>query len=81
MLPCFRKGVQEVRILFDEVGTQGISPKDVERSRRDRTEEECDCYDSIDDGVPLPSQWSSFLKVHQKNKLHAAFCQIILLIL
>ena len=74
VLPFFRKGVQEVRILFDQVGTQGISPKDVERSRRDRTEEECDCFDSIDDGVPLPSQWSSFLKVRQNKH---ALCRFL----
>ena len=65
----FRKGYREVRILFDEDGTQGISPKGVERSRRDTGEakDTSDAYESISDGTTLPSNWMNFLKI-RKNK-------------
>ena len=58
----YRKGYREVCILFDEHDTQGISPKGIERSRRDSGEDNdnSDAYDSISDNVLLPSNWMNF---------------------
>nr|XP_054755303.1 uncharacterized protein LOC129261272 [Lytechinus pictus] len=59
----FKKGFKEVRILFDQVNTQGLSPKGMERSRRDEVgDEEEETFEYIDDDVPLPNNWMKFLK-------------------
>ena len=63
MTPYFSKGYKEVRILFDQSGTQGLSPKGIERKRRDGTDQDSDIFDIIEDNTPLPKQWSNFLKV------------------
>ena len=61
--PFFTKGFKEVRILFDQAGTQGLSPKGIERKRRDKTNEDTEIYENIDDNTPLPKHWGNFLKV------------------
>ena len=38
----FRRGFKDVRILFDQEDTQGMSPKGIERSRRDKEDEDFD---------------------------------------
>ena len=58
----FRKGFKEVRILFDQNETQGLSPKGMERSRRDKVSDEEEHFDNIDDNVTLPKKWMNFLK-------------------
>ena len=69
IISFFKKGVCDVRILFDQVGTQGISPKDVERSRRDvrNGDDEMPVFVSLDDDVLLPKPWSSFLKIRENK--------------
>lgn len=58
----FRKGFKEVRILFDQADTQGVSPKGMERSRRDGVDDEEEVFEHIGDDVPLPKNWMKFLK-------------------
>ena len=58
----FRNGFKEVRILFDQAETQGLSPKGMERSRRDEVNDEEEVYEYVDDNVPLPKNWMKFLK-------------------
>ena len=73
ILPYYRAGYREVRVLFDQSGTQGLSPKVIEQTRRDQNDENILILDSmIDDNTPLPSlttakAWSTFLK-NRKNK-------------
>ena len=57
--PYFHKGFKEVRILFDQAGTQGVSPKGIERKRRDQTDEDSEIIENIDDNTPLPKHWPS----------------------
>ncbi|XP_071481651.1 uncharacterized protein [Diadema antillarum] len=64
----FRRGYKEVRVLFDQYNTQGISPKYLERMRREKgNTNEPPAYESIDDNAPLPKNWEKFLK-HRPNK-------------
>lgn len=69
--PFFKKKYKEVRILFDQVCSQGISPKGFERERRDAgQDDDIEVFDSITDQTPLPQNWSKFLKVRtNKRKL------------
>ena len=69
VIPFFKKGCKEVRVLFDQVDSQGLSPKSVERSRRDATEEETDVYTDISDETILPPNWQKFLKVRTQKHL------------
>ncbi|XP_030853471.1 uncharacterized protein LOC100890520 isoform X1 [Strongylocentrotus purpuratus] len=65
--PYFKKGYKEVRILFDQAGTQGVSPKGIERKRRDQTDLDNETFENIDDNTPVPKDWGSFLK-NRTNK-------------
>ncbi|XP_072029408.1 uncharacterized protein [Amphiura filiformis] len=68
LLYYFRCGYNDVRILFDDAGSQGISPKCIEQERRDHDDEiEKDMYSEITDTSVLPSNWAGFLKL-RKNK-------------
>ena len=68
VLTRFKKGFRDVRILFDQFDTQGISPKCIERSRRDQGDEDSDStVDEVVDDTPLPQNWSKFLHI-RKNK-------------
>ena len=69
--PFFKRKYREIRILFDQVCSQGISPKAFERQRRDAsTDDEVEVYSQIVDETPLPTSWSKFLKIRQnKQKL------------
>ena len=70
VLTRFKRGFKDVRILFDQVDTQGIglSPKGIELSRRDKGDEGTDlAVGEIDDGTLLPQNWSKYLHV-RKNK-------------
>ena len=72
----FRRGYKEVRILFDQCDTQGISPKGIERSRRDNIQESdsANIFECIDDKIPLPSNWMNFLKI---RKTKHALCRYL----
>ncbi|XP_022111561.1 uncharacterized protein LOC110990766 [Acanthaster planci] len=73
--PYFRKQYKEVRILFDQVCSQGVSPKGFERERRDiqtymyDDDDDVVVYDDIHDQTNLPPSWSKFLKVRQNKRL------------
>ena len=70
ILPYFKKGCKEIRILFDQFDTQGVSPKLVERSRRDKSDDDCDVvYSDIGDDTVLPPNWHKFLKVRSQKHL------------
>ena len=69
ILPYFKKGCTEVRILFDQCNTQGLSPKSVERSRRDTCDDSNGVYTDIDDETVLPQNWHKFLKVRSQKHL------------
>lgn len=67
----FNKGYHEVRILFDQVRTQGLSPKLLERSRRDGDpQRESEHYDEIHNNTMLPkTKWIEFLKNRTNKQL------------
>ena len=75
IIPYFRAGFQEVRVLFDQNGTQGLSPKVIEQSRRDQNDENIfKLASEINDDTELPNlsgskAWSTFLK-NRQNKHH-----------
>ena len=67
----FKKGYSEVRILFDQVDSQGISSKLIERNRRDgEPQTEYEPYDAIHNNTKLPrTKWITFLKNIQNKRL------------
>ena len=73
ILPYFREGYEEVRVLFDQSCTQGLSPKVIEQTRRDQNDEDTVHLETqINDETLLPSlkapkAWSTFLK-NRQNK-------------
>ena len=68
VLPYFRSGYNDIRLLFDDFGSQGLSPKCIEQGRRDKTDDdEQESYTEINDKSELPPNWQKFLKV-RKNK-------------
>ncbi|CAH1775834.1 unnamed protein product, partial [Owenia fusiformis] len=59
----FRQGYSDVRIIFDQQGTQGLSPKMVERERRGTVEEnDADISISGDTAVPRGEKWIKFIQ-------------------
>lgn len=75
--PYFQKyGYREVRILFDQVQSQGISPKDIERARRDasgKDDGDEEQFQEIKYDTKLPSNWPKFLNVRTNKQLLCAF--------
>ena len=75
ILPYFRAGYKEVRFLFDQMETQGLSPKTIEQERRDQSDDITPTLATIHDDTPLPSlssrkSWTNFLKNrHNKHRL------------
>lgn len=68
ILSSYRKGFIDVRILFDQVDTQGLSPKAIERSRRDESGDDIEAnYNNIADDTVLPANWFKFLKVRTQK--------------
>ena len=68
ILPYIRSGYNDVRVLFDDSGSQGLSPKCIEQERRDKKDNsDDDSFDEITDETSLPSNWQNFLKI-RKNK-------------
>ena len=66
ILPYINRGYKDIRILFDQSGTQGISPKVIEQKRRDKGEEDGE-YSEIVDSTLLPASnsWRSFLRIRR----------------
>ncbi len=80
ILPYILRGYKDIRILFDQSGTQGISPKVIEQKRRDKGEEDGELSE-IDDATLLPpsNSWRSFLCVrHNKHLLCNYLCHTFL---
>ena len=69
----FQKGYSEVRILFDQVDSQGVSSKLIERNRRDgEIQTEYEPYEEIHNNTKLPgSKWMTFLKNRQNKRLYS----------
>ncbi|VDI81449.1 Hypothetical predicted protein [Mytilus galloprovincialis] len=58
----------EVHLVFDHPNRQGTSPKDIERSRGDITDETIE-FDKLSPDTDLPSNWRSFLSVRKQKRL------------
>ncbi|XP_072039333.1 uncharacterized protein [Amphiura filiformis] len=68
ILPFINKGYKDVRILFDQAGTQGLSPKVFEQKRRDN-EDADGRFDVISDEIHVPKSWQAFLKTRRNKHL------------
>ncbi|VDI64212.1 Hypothetical predicted protein [Mytilus galloprovincialis] len=58
--PHFQFKATEVHLVFDHPNRQGTSPKDIERSRRDISDQTVE-FDQLSPATDLPSNWRSFL--------------------
>ena len=58
----------EVHLIFDDPNRHGISPKDLERSRRDTISQESTIVQICPD-TPLPSNWHNFIAVRSQKRL------------
>ena len=65
----------EVHLIFDDPNRHGISPKDIERSRRDSAPQISD-FEEISAGSLLPSNWRSFLAVRKQKRLLVNFLSV-----
>jgi hypothetical protein len=70
----------EVHLVFDHPNRQGLSPKDIERTRRGKVVQESD-FDVITMDTPLPSNWRSFISVRQHKRLLINFISVQFLLL
>ena len=61
----------EIHLVFDDPNRHGLSPKDLERSRRDQRAQVYE-YDVILEETDLPSNWRMFLLV-RKQKIIGQF--------
>ena len=68
VLPYFEVGIQTVHIVFDEQGVNDISPKAVERSRRDlnQNEKPIATYLNNESSSLLPPEWDKYIKIREK---------------
>ena len=57
-----KKSVKEVHVVFDHPERQGVSPKQIERLRRDeQSSSNISNHIEINDSSELPADWRSFL--------------------
>ncbi|CAC5372949.1 unnamed protein product [Mytilus coruscus] len=70
--PHFQFKATEVHLVFDHPNRQGTSPKDIERSRRDITDQTVE-FDQLSPDTDLPSNWRSFLSVRKQKRLLVNF--------
>ena len=71
-------GASEVHVIFDHPGRHGISPKDIERQRRNSSIEEAS-YTEIVSNTLCPSNWRKFLSVRSQKRLLVNFLSMELL--
>lgn len=66
----FDSGIQNVHVVFDDQSLSLISPKDVERSRRDIDDDQRPVVKNInlESESVLPSDWQKFLKIRENKK-------------
>ncbi|CAG2230011.1 unnamed protein product [Mytilus edulis] len=70
--PHFQFKATEVHLVFDHPNRQGTSPKDIERSRRDISDQTVE-FDQLSPATDLPSNWRSFLSVRKQKRLLVNF--------
>ncbi|CAC5398301.1 unnamed protein product [Mytilus coruscus] len=70
--PHFQFKATDVHLVFDHPNRQGTSPKDIERSRRDITDQTVE-FDQLSPDTDLPSNWRSFLSVRKQKRLLVNF--------
>ncbi|CAC5392076.1 unnamed protein product [Mytilus coruscus] len=70
--PHFQFKATEVHLVFDHPNRQDTSPKDIERSRRDITNQTVE-FDQLSPDTDLPSNWRSFLSVRKQKRLLVNF--------
>ena len=70
ILPYFEVGISTVHAIFDEQSVSNISPKSVERTRRDAVEEETHIVTAspIDNSSLLPPDWDKFIRIRENKK-------------
>ena len=70
VLPYFEVGIQTVHIVFDEQGVNDISPRAVERSRRDLNHNEKPIATNlnIESLSLLPPEWDKYIKLRENKK-------------
>ena len=78
LVPYLRNGYNDIRVLFDQSGTQGPSPKIFEQMRRDgKSDNESDDadleYTTIEDSTELPKLWSPFLNIRKNKRLLCSY--------
>ncbi|XP_078680864.1 uncharacterized protein LOC144915910 [Branchiostoma floridae x Branchiostoma belcheri] len=81
VLPFLQSGCVEVHIVFDDPNRNGLSPKEVERNRRDSVFE-CNnlaAFDCVSDTTCTPKDWRKFLSLRSnKHKLCSYLCNSLL---
>ena len=81
VLCYYEHGIKTVHIVFDEQDIGVISPKDLERSRRDSDESDNPFVKNIklDPNSILPSDWQKFLKIraNKKSLVNLACCEFL----
>ncbi|XP_078589268.1 uncharacterized protein LOC144869676 isoform X2 [Branchiostoma floridae x Branchiostoma japonicum] len=75
VLPFFQSGCYEVHIVFDDPHRNGLSPKDVERSRRDSVSESENVtpLDSVSDDTITPKDWRKFISLRPNKRLLCSY--------
>ena len=77
VLPYFETGIQTVHIVFDEQGVNDISPKAVERSRRDLNHNEKPIATNlnIESSSLLPPEWDKYTQTIKFCPLDVYVCR------
>ena len=71
ILPWFQRGAKEVHLIFDDPNRHGVSPKTLERQKRDNSDSSDDntlyAKEDLTDNSTCPQNWSDFLS-NRTNK-------------
>jgi hypothetical protein len=62
-----------LHIVFDDTESNGASPKDIERLRRDK-KRKCSCLNDVDVDTTVPKHWREFLSNRHKRLLCNFLC-------
>ena len=71
IVPYLKSAVtKEIHVVFDDPCTTGISPKSIERNRRDSTRiDKASEVIPIEDDIPLPQNWQTFIANRQQKRI------------
>ena len=71
IVPYLKSAItKEIHVVFDDPCTPGISPKSIERNRRDSTRiDKASEVIPIEDDVPLPQNWQTFIANKQQKRI------------